>query len=493
MSAGVASWLLPWLVFLPLIGAGVTSLLPRARGVVSAALGVLNLVLTIALTVAVATEGTISLELAGWAPPVGIMLRLDAWSALFLAMTAVVGLVVTWYATGSAQARGTEGFWPVWLLLLAGLNGVYLTADLFNTYVTLELITVAAVGLVALGGRSSWSAALRYLFIAVLGSLMFLMAVGLVYAQTGSLHLPDIVGHGSPGIPLAATVLATAGLALKSALVPMHTWLPPAHAGAPTAVSPLMSALVIKASFYVAFRWWSATPGPELSAALGQAVGVLGVVAIIWGSVMAFRQDRLKRVVAYSTVAQVGYFFLVFPLLTSDAADAHRAAHGVVLFAIGHGLAKAAMFLATGALMHAHGSDDLRVLGGAVDRLPAPVFAFGIAGISLAGLPPTLAFIGKWELLQAGLSSGQWWWVIAVVAGGLLTAAYVGRALRLLMTSEEAHAADSDAEAPALTAIPARMIWAPVVLTVILVVVSFSALPLIDLLAMSPLPLGVGR
>lgn len=504
MSPSTAMWLLPWLVFVPLIGAGVAASAPRLRRGVALLAGSVNLGLIALLTWTVAAHDPVDLALSGWAPPVGIALRLDAWAAAFLLMTALVGLAVSWFATGpqAATARGSEGFWTLWLLLLAGLNAVYLTADLFNTYVALELITVAAVGLVALGGRASWSAALRYLFVAVLGSLLVLMAVALAYAQTGTLQISQAVQHDL-GVPVAATVLASAGLALKAALVPLHGWLPPAHAGAPTAVSPLMSALVVKASFYVLWRWWSAAPPESLPLPAGTALGVLGGVAILWGSWQALRQDHLKRVIAYSTVAQVGYFFLVFPLLASDAQSARLAASGVVIFAVAHGLAKAAMFLAAGALMYQHGTDALSALRGAVGRAPVPTLTLAIAGVSLAGLPPTLAFAGKWQLLRASLEVGHWWWFAVILLGGLLTCGYVARVLRILFTAEhnenthsentsdehtnDEHTNDDADHHPTRPPVPRRMAWAGMCLALLVLLGGFTAVPLIELLDASPL------
>lgn len=479
MSPQAAAWLLPWLVFGPLVAAGVVAVLPRGRGGFTLVVAVANLALTAVLFQHLRGHEPVDIALAGWLPPVGIGLRLDGWSAVFLLMTALVAVAVSWYATGLTASHGSPGFWPIWLLLLAGLNGVYLTTDLFNAYVTLELITVTAVGLVALGGRSAWPAALRYLFIAVFGSLLFLMAVAIVYAASGTLQIASAAHQPQPGFPLAATVLISAGLALKTALVPLHSWLPPAHAGAPTAISPIMSALVIKASFYLLFRWWSAAPPETIPFGAGVALGALGCVAIVWASVMALRQDALKRVVAYSTVAQVGYFFVLFPLLSAGTEAAREAAIGVILFAVAHGLAKAAMFMATGALMHSYGTDRLQDLRGAGSHLPVAVFAFGLAGVSLAGLPPMLAFAGKWHILQASLITGHWWWFVAVLLGGLLTLAYVARVLNVLLTTPE----DDHPTEP----IPRRMVWASMAPALAALVFGFTAVPVIDLLEATPL------
>ncbi|MBY6362744.1 sodium:proton antiporter [Rhodococcus corynebacterioides] len=426
-------------------------MIPRIGAVAAGATALAGVVAAVALTLRVSADGPVDVALGGWAEPVGIALRADGLSAAFVLFTAVVVLVVTVFASGSSAARGTPFFWALSLALWAGLNAVYVAADLFNTYVALELVTVAAVGCVALGGRSAAAPALRYLLVAVAGSLWFLLAVGLLYARTGTLSLRlalDVLRDPTDDGALVATVLilATVGLALKSALVPLHAWLPPAHAGAPTAVSPLMSAVVIKASIFVLYRLWTSLPADAATTALAVLVGAVGSVAVLWGSLAALRQARLKRVVAYSTVAQVGYFVLLLPLvvpaLRPEADDAARAVaelavQGTVAMVAAHALAKSAMFMAAGCLLHARGTDEIAALRGAVVTNPGAVLAFGVAGVALAGLPPALAFSGKWQLLTAVLESGQWWWLIALLGGGLLTAAYTVRVLAVFVAERE--------------------------------------------------------
>lgn len=433
-----ATALLPALVLGPLGASGLAALLPtradRWRAVVA-------LVTAVALVVGTATvvgalivspDATLSLALGGWDLPLAIALRADGLSAAFLGLTATVGLAVTVYAAAEPQVRGGAGFWPLWLALWAALNGVYLAGDLFNLYVTLELVTVAAVALVALGGRSAAGPALRYLFVAVVGSLLFLLAVALVYAQAGTLDLDLTRGRLEPG-PLLIAVLALVlvGMGAKMALFPLHSWLPVAHPAAPAAVSAVLSALVIKAAVLVLWRVWYALAPSAGDAAgdLALAAGVAGSVAVFWGGLLALRQRHLKTIIAYSTVAQVGYLALVLALASSVGPEPQpiRGSHawvGGVSLVLAHGLAKSAMFLAAGTLVVAYGSDRLGRLRGAGTYLPMTVATIGIAGVSLAGLPPTFGFVAKWQLLIASIETGQWWWVPVLLAGGLLTVAY---------------------------------------------------------------------
>jgi len=452
MSAG----LLPALVLVPLAGAVAAAATPagreRLRARVSVVTGASVVVLVSVVCVAFAADGVLVIEVGGWEPPLGISLAADGLAVVMLALTALVAGAVLVFATGPAEVRGGPWFWPLALGLWAALNGVYLAADLFNAYVALELMGVCAVGLVALAGRDARPPALRYLFVAVLGSLFFLLAVGIVYAATGVLDMRRAAGLLGPG-PLASVVLVltAAGMAMKSALFPLHSWLPPAHAAAPAAVSPMLSALVVKASLVVLIRMWTVigpdTPSPAV------LLCVLGAAAVAWGCAQALREQTLKRIVSYSTVAQVGYLFLALGLTVQFAAagdgrSSRTAWTGLILLVLAHGVAKAAMFLAAGTLIRARGTGDLRGLGGVLARRPLGVAAFALAGVSLAGLPPTIGFAGKWELLQAVIGSDQWWWVIVLVGGGLASVGYVGRVVRATFAGSDGSRPQDDRPVP---------------------------------------------
>ena len=261
------------------------------------------------------------------------------------------------------------------------------------------------------------------------------------------------------------------GLVLKTALFPLHFWLPPAHASAPAPVSALLSALVVKASFYLLLRLWLDVFG-ALTPAVGTVLGVLGAVAVIWGSIQALRQVRLKLLVAYSTVAQLGYLFLAFPLAAGAAAIA---CSGAVYFALAHALAKAAMFLAAGNILQFGGHDRIVGLDRVAQRLPLSLGAFALAGVSIMGLPPSGGFVAKWLLLEAALLGGQWGWVLVIITGSLLAAAYVFKVVGHAFTQ---------AQAPHESrAVPPVMEWAALVLalgSLLLGLIASQALPLMQ-------------
>ncbi len=422
------------LVALPLMAALIATLLPRSATTVAIGTGLATAVAAGLLLFGVATQGALHYEIGGWSAGLGIALRADGLSALLLMMTALVVLAASIYAsayfsTASERAR----FWPLWLLLWTSLNALLLSGDLFNLYVTLELLGLSAVALASLSGKqAAVAAAMRYLLVGLLGSMMFLAGVSLIYAGYGTLDLATLASLVEPG-PIAWTALAimTAGLLLKTALFPLHFWLPPAHASAPAPVSAVLSALVVKAAFYLVLRLWLDVFANVVTPAAANLLGLLGAGAVLWGSWRALRAERLKLLAAYSTVAQLGYLFLFFPLLLALPPGPARelAVGGLVMLALTHGFAKAGLFLAIGVIQQRSGHDTIRELDGTAQRLPATTFAIALAGVALIGLPPSGAFLGKWQLLAGAVASGQWLWLIVTAIGSLLAAAYIFRVI----------------------------------------------------------------
>lgn len=441
--------LLIWPVALPLAAALCALVWPRQAAQAGLVAALATAVSALLLVWRVAREGVLVHALGGWEPGLGIALRADALATVMLLMTALVTLGIAVYASGYfVNSDSKARFWPLWLLLHAALNALFLSADLFNVYVTLELLGLSAVALAALGGtREAVGAALRYLTLGLLGSLAFLAGVTLIYAEYGRLDLPGLPGVISPGTTTAvALALMTAGLLLKSALFPLHFWLPPAHANAPAPVSAALSALVIKAGFYLVLRLWLDLFTPAVSAAGAALIGALGAAAVVWGSWNALQSKRLKLLAAYSTVAQLGYLFMFLPLILAlPAGTARDTAFGaMILFALTHAFAKSALFLAAGAIQMRAGHDEIARLAGTARALPVTTFTLALAGVALIGLPPSGSFLAKWQLLAAAISTGQWFWVPAIAIGSLLAAAYVFRML--------GYAFSQDDSAPAVVA-----------------------------------------
>ena len=467
---------IPWgivLIVLPLASAMMAFAWPRIAQTLALFCG-LALVLGVAgLALQLWRHGVFQHAVGGWDAPLGIGLYADGLSLLLLTATALVGLAVSVYAAAYFTVEKAHHFWPLWLFLLGALNALFLSADVFNLYVTLELLGLAAVTLTALtGGRAALAGAMRYLLTTLLGSLAYLLGVALLYHAYGSVDIATLAGRMTP-VPAAWTALGlmSAGLILKTALFPLHFWLPPAHASAPSPVSAVLSALVIKASFYILLRLWLTVFGPLAGNGVTALLGLLGAAAVLWGSVQALRQTRLKLLVAYSTVAQIGYLFLAFPLAVTATVTAWNAA---AYLALSHALAKAAMFLAAGNLLHFGGHDRIADLDRVVQRLPLSAFAFALAGVSLMGLPPSGGFIGKWLLLEAALAQGRWDLVAVMLVGGLLAAAYVFKVLGKAFTQAEVTHEPQ--------AVPAPMEWAALLLACGAIVLGFVATPVLSLL-----------
>lgn len=471
---------LPWLILLPLLWAA-ASFVAADRHAPRLALAGLAGQWLCALLLArdVAHYGSIGQAAGGWMAPLGIPLVADGLSAVMLLLVQSVALPLALYARSYFRQAAPPAFWPLTGFLLGGMNALLLSGDLFNLYVTLELTGLAAVGLVAAGGGAAQIAgALRYLLATLVGSAAYLLGVALIYGSYGTVAthlLGSMISADAPPAVWLAAGLMFVGLLLKTALFPFHYWLPPAHGGAPAPVSALLSALVVKASFYLFLRLWL---GPFAALAdaqpwLAQIPAALGAAAIFWGSWQAIRADRLKMLVAYSTVAQIGYLFLIFPLLASATAALQAGA----LQAVSHGLAKAAMFVAAGSLIKVSGSDRVLGVAGAAAHLPVTLFAFGMAGVTLMGLPPSGGFLAKWLLIDAALAAGQPWIVVVALSGGLLAGIYVFRVLRLAFRRPTTH---DDVPLPQR---PAAMLeWSAFVLAAGSLLLGLGAGPLLDLI-----------
>lgn len=465
------------LIVAPLLWATLAFVLGPGRGAWLALIMLtLQTGLAVDLTLSVMRDGSREIALGGWGAPLGIDLAVDGLAVVFLLLTQIVAWLLAPYARGYFQ-HGKPGmaawFWPLFGYLVAALNALFLSADLFNLYVTLELLSLAAVGLVALGGGGAQvAAAWRYLLVSLVASGAYLMGVALVYGVTGTVSLALVPLAFEDGVPPAAWLafgLMLAGLLAKTALLPFHFWLPPAHGGAAAPVSALLSALVVKASFYMILRLTLDTFAP-LAASAATLLGLMGALAIVWGSIQAIRTPKIKMLVAWSTVAQLGYLFLIFPLF-SEA----RALEAGVMQALAHGLAKAAMFAAVGVLMLGSGRDTLAGLAGAAHHAPLALAAFALAGVSLMGLPPSGGFLAKWMLIEAALATGAWFWIVLVIAGGLLAAAYVFRVLKLAFMLPAAEGG--------FAAVPRTMSWMAFLLALASVLLGLRGVELVNLVA----------
>jgi formate hydrogenlyase subunit 3/multisubunit Na+/H+ antiporter MnhD subunit len=389
-------------IVLPIVGAIACVIAPRAIRFTLAIVGPATTVASLALAADVHEHGVREYAVGGWAPPLGIALHVDGLAAALVALTAVV---MTACGLHARVRRAPDMFAASWFFTWAALAVVFLTDDVFNVYVALELLGIAAVALVAAPGTpAALQAAFRYLAAGLTGSLLYLLGVALLFAETGTLSMSALAGTSGPPA-WAALAFMSAGLVLKSAVFPLHGWLPGAHGSAPAAASAVLSGVVVKAGVYLLWRLWGdVLPGAATDAG-AVTLGVLGTGALLWGSMMALRAQRLKLVVAYSTVAQLGYLVIAVPILRAGGTEVLSAA---ALLLAAHALAKA---------------------GGLVSTMPIATFTLALGAVSLIGLPPTGGFAAKWLLVQSTLQAGAWWWAVTLVGGSLLSAAVFVRAL----------------------------------------------------------------
>jgi len=421
----------------------------------------------------------IEIIIGGWLPPLGIKLSINAFSAIMLLMTSIIGLAITFYSTHYFENDEKEiRFWPLWWFLITALNGIFISSDIFNTYIMLELLGLAAVSLIAIQGtQQALQASFQYLLVGLFGSLMYLLGVAIIYRTYGVLdhQLVAAVVENNASMQLALALI-TLGMMMKCALFPLHFWLPSAHSNASAPVSAMLSALVVKAAFFILFTFWFEILTPVVTTAAVTFLGMLGAIAVIYGSYRAFTSPRLKQLIAYSTIAQIGYLFLTFPLMLVTP-DLARTA--VIYFIVAHGCAKAAMFLAAGVIQKTMGHDQLSELKGIATKLPLSIFVFAITSASLIGLPPSGGFIAKWLLLSNAVDAGQWWWVVTLFLGGLLASAYLFRVLNLAFTTPE-----QESEI-ALPVVNEKKLFGAVGLAIITIVIGLNAMWLTNLITSS--------
>ncbi len=359
----------------------------------------------------------------GWPPPWGIEVVLDLLSA-FAASTVAGVVTLALLAAGPAAGPGTgaraAAFYALVLVALAGFLGMIVSGDLFNVFVFLEIASIASYALVASGGGHALAAAFRYLVLGTVGASFYLLGVGFLYALTGTLNMADLAARAgavaaSPLFVGGVAFLAV-GLALKMGLFPLHGWLPDAYTHAPLAVSGLLAPVATKAAAYVLARalLYVLHPRPPL---VGAALAWAGAAAVVAGGVLAARQSDARRLLAYSSVSQIGYIAMGLGLGTPAALI------GAYLQILSHAVAKAALFLALGTAVRSGRGPALAALVLGPD-MPVTRTAALLGALSLVGVPPTGGFFAKWYLLEGALGAGRVELAAAILAGGLLAVAY---------------------------------------------------------------------
>ncbi|NHN36493.1 monovalent cation/H+ antiporter subunit D family protein [Pseudomaricurvus alcaniphilus] len=422
-------------VIVPLLAAPLCLMLDGSRFVWAFALlaSLLAGVISGLLLWQVETGGTLSYALGGWQAPIGIEYRIDLLSAYLLLIVSAMGTLVLLGAYRSVNKELAAGartyFYVAYLLCLAGLLGIVAAGDAFNVFVFLEISSLGSYILISLGRdrRALW-AAFQYLVVGTIGATFILIGVGFLYAMTGTLNMMDLAQR-IPSVSESTTVLVAftflvVGVCLKLAMFPLHVWLPNAYAFAPSIATAFLAASATKVAVYLLFRFSFGVFGVALTESILPLQEVfigLGLAGVFVASLVAISQHNIKRMLAYSSVAQIGYMIIGYGL------DSQAGTTAALLHLFNHALMKAALFMALAAVVYHHGSVLLKDLAGLGTTMPWTAAALVGGGLSLIGVPLTVGFISKWYLVQAALEQDLWWLALLIVVGSLLAIVYVWR------------------------------------------------------------------
>lgn len=422
-------------VVVPLLAAPLTVLLRRRALAFFTVLAASWFAFAVAvlLWLRVADTGTISYAIGNWPPPWGIEYRVDRLNSFVLVLVAGLAAVVLPYTRASIEAEVAPQqhylFYTMFALSLAGLLGITITGDAFNIFVFLEISSLSSYVLIALGrDRRALLAAYQYLIMGTIGATFIVIGVGLLYLMTGTLNLADMAQRlpavrGTRPV-LAALAFLTVGISLKLALFPLHQWLPNAYTYAPSAVSAFLAATATKVAVYVLLRFYFSVFGATQvfeRLPMAQMMLLLGLAGMFAASTVAIFQSDLKRLFAYSSVAQIGYIILGLSFESRTGLTA------TILHLFNHGITKGAIFMLLGGVAVSMGGATLARVEGLGRSMPFTSLGLVIGGLSLIGVPGTAGFISKWYLVLAAIERGQWWLVALILTSSLLAVVYVWR------------------------------------------------------------------
>jgi multicomponent Na+:H+ antiporter subunit D len=380
-------------------------------------------------------EQPISYLMGGWAVPWGIEYRIDKLNAFVAMLVSSIGAVLMPYARKSVaaeiDAHVQAWFYSMYLLCLTGLIGITVTGDAFNVFVFLEISSLSTYVLIAMGRhRRALLAAYQYLIVGTIGATFYVIGVGLLYLSTGSLNIADIASRLAGALPelsrpvLAGLAFLTVGICLKLALFPLHVWLPNAYAYAPSVATAFLAGTATKVAVYLLIRVFFSLFGIAISLAtlpVTQVLLVLSIAAMILASLSAAFEDNAERMLAYSSVAQIGYITLGIALANQSGLT------GAIVHLLNHAVMKAGLFMCLGAVVYRMGTARIGDLAGLGRRMPLTMAAFVVCGLGIIGVPGTAGFISKWYLALGALEKGYWPLVFVIVVSSLIAVVYIGR------------------------------------------------------------------
>ncbi|MGY8999507.1 MAG: monovalent cation/H+ antiporter subunit D family protein [Rhodospirillales bacterium] len=450
-------------VVLPLVSAPVCVIFRRTAIAWSIAMVAswLSFGISILLLEQVNSNGPISYLLGGWQVPWGIEYKVDQLSAFVLLIVTAIGSIVTLFAPNSVNKEIASDriylFYTMYLLTFAGLLGITITGDAFNLFVFLEISSLSSYVLISLGEkRNALTAAYRYLILGTIGATFYIIGVGLLYQMTGTLNIADI-SQRLPEVAGIKTVMVafafmTVGIGLKLGLFPLHVWLPNAYTYAPSIVTAFLAATATKVAVYVLLRIYFSLFGTKilLSLPIQEFLLILGLIAIISMSLVAIYQKNTKRLLAYSSVAQVGYMVIGISMITVTGLTA------TIIHLFNHAVIKGALFLVIAAVFYRINSVKIEDMAGLAKSMPFTMAAFVAAGFSLIGVPLTAGFISKWYLILGAIDKGWLFVAILIIVSSLLAVIYFWKVVESVYFKERPPGAIQIKEIPLTMLIP---IW----------------------------------
>jgi multicomponent Na+:H+ antiporter subunit D len=382
--------------------------------------------------------GGVHYRLGGWAPPMGIEFYVDHLGAFMLVLVTVLSLFTAVYAKRTVEAELTDRvalFWCLYLLLITGILGIIITGDMFNLFVLLEVASLIGYALVAIGRGHALFAAFRYLIIGTIGASFYLIGIGYLYVMTGSLNMADL----STILPAlyatkavrTAFVFIFIGFAIKIALFPLHAWQPDAYTYAPSGVSVIISTAVAKTSVYALIRVMFSVFTLAFIKDFLPVFDLLcwvAAVAMVAGSIFAIRQNNFKRMLAYSSIANVGYIVLGIGLVPATVQGLNPA----IMHILNHAVIKACMFMAACAFIYKFDLWDIRQFQGLGRRMPLTCFALLLSILAMIGMPPSVGFVTKWYLILAVLEAKKYQFIVVIFFSTLLMIVYFWRLIEII-------------------------------------------------------------
>jgi len=432
------------LIVFPLVAAPLCVILRNrhAAWAITVSISSLCFIVSVSILIQVHNGSVVQYNLGGWSAPSGIEYYIDVGNALIISLVTAISTIVSVYSLPSVDKEIPSEkhylFYAGWLLFLTGLLGIAITGDAFNVFVFLEISSLSTYMLIALGRERphSFMAAFRYLIMGSIGASFILVGIGFLYAATGTLNMQDLAwripnAQGSRTL-IVAFAFITVGVLIKTAMFPVHNWLPNAYQFSPSAVNSFLAGTATKVSIYVLIRFTFNIFGTDYSFSqmlLSNVLLPIAIIGFIVMSLVAIFQTDIRRLLAYSSIAQVGYIAAGLSLATQSGLTA------AMIHIVNHGLIKSALFMATGCMLYKLGSVHILSLRQLITTMPITVSAFIVGGVSLVGLPLTAGFISKWYLILAALDKGMWWLVILILCSSVLAILYMGKVIQMMCFS----------------------------------------------------------